>query len=111
MAKYPGVAIVVAGEELVVPGLSLRQVREYSEIGRLDRVVVGSEGGDVKARRAELLSIIHETIKRNHPSLGLDFLEESLTDRDLPELLTMILTTSGFTRKDKEAKSDPPPSP
>jgi len=111
VAKYPGITITIAGEEVVVPGLSLRQVREYNESGRLDRALQPGELVDVPVRRAELLAIVHETIRRNHPALAREFLEESLTERDLVELITMILTTSGFTRKDKENPADPPASP
>jgi len=111
MAKYPGVTITVAGEELVVPGISLRQVREYHESGRLDRVLAVWDAADVPARRAEALTIIHETIRRNHPTLAVDFLEAALAERDLAELLKIILTTSGFERKEKEGPADPPRSP
>ena len=94
-AKYAGVQVKIAGQDFVIPGLSFKQMRELTESGRIEKFAAIT-GMPTVEQQGLLLDLLTETMKRNHPSVGREFLEESVAVADAIEIVKIIFTTSGL---------------
>src|ERR1700756_2049118 len=102
-AKIPGVIISMSGQEFVVPPLNLGQLRRLMpQIRQLTDIGSSMDETQIDA----LIEIVTAAMQRNYPETSLDQVEELLDLGNAREVLTAILTGSGFRpRGEAQAKS------
>jgi hypothetical protein len=106
--KFAGVAIELGGKTYIVPGLSLRQVRDLSpEIAKMDGFTadtLASEYFDTA------VGIILPAIQRNYPSITRDDLEDVVDLNNVREIIPAVTGGSTAPRVQPGPGSVPPVS-
>lgn len=110
MPNLGGVKLVLGGREFVVPPLSLRQVRSFTEDGTFDKVgKIGNRLPSVEELDVAL-DVIHAALKRSYPDLGKDELLDLLDVGNLNDVMIAVCQAAGF-EKVKPGEAVSPKSP
>lgn len=100
MPKHDGITIKLAGEDYVVPPLSLGQVKRL-----LPNIEKMQQGSDTLAKFSSIVAIAHAALSRNYPDLKYEDLEEILDMGNFKTVLDAVMGASGFPRGEAPAES------
>lgn len=89
--KYPGKALVIAGETAIIPTLSLKQARENSDALKKLVKTQTEDAQQVMALYAEALPLFGLAIRRNYPTVSDEQLDEVLDYNLLKQVLPAML--------------------
>lgn len=93
---FPGIELEIKGQKLIVPALSLKQLREggMELMQKTDEIAKVSDNGyDTMELRGKL---IHMALQRNYPDLKLEDVMESLDLRNTVPTWLAVLGVSGL---------------
>lgn len=94
--KYRGVPIVMDGRTFVVPSLSLRQYRDFSEA--LSTPVEVETKEQLLEAWDKYVPIIGTALRRNYPNLSDESLNDWLDLDSFPEALRAVQNAAGMTK-------------
>jgi hypothetical protein len=95
--KFPGVPIVLNGETLLIPSLSLRQVQEnYDLLSKPFEITTEN----LLEHFDTFLPIIALAIQRNYPDVAEDDLRDWLALSSFYKVLAIVKGVSGLTEVD-----------
>jgi hypothetical protein len=101
MPKHEGITIKLAGEEYVVPPLSLGQVKRL-----LPNIEKMQQGTDTLDKFSSVVAIAHAALNRNYPDLKYEDVEELIDMGNFKAVLDAVMGASGFQRGGAQAGSD-----
>ncbi|MBF0402096.1 MAG: hypothetical protein HQL90_15195 [Magnetococcales bacterium] len=94
MPPHEGIKVQFAGNEWVVPALSLGQIK------RLMPHFQALQGGAFSIEQIDSsIQVIHAALSRNYPSLQVEDVEEMVDLVTMPILMDAILQASGLLRQ------------
>ena len=95
MAKHDGVKMRVGGRELIIPALTIKQVRGLrSQFDAMQSI--GDNVAPTDEQIGAVTEVIHSAVVRNYPDLTLDDLEELLDLSTMQAVVKAIMGQSGL---------------
>ncbi len=91
-AKHPGIAVVVDGQELIVPSLTVRQFKQHQEI----LTKPPAEGMDAATFMESRIPAIGDALRRNYPDITDDALLDKVDLANFRELVRAVQAASGM---------------
>jgi hypothetical protein len=100
--KYKGVPLDFGTHRLIVPGLSLRQLRENKDLVATCIALeaeAAAGGKDVLFKMLDpVASLVHMALQRNYPAVTKAKVEDVLDTNNMTEYVTAIMGQSGLVR-------------
>lgn len=96
--KIPGLRVVLAGREFVVPPLSLGQVEQLRE--RISAVQAAPDAQSIST----ILDAATAALQRNYPELKREEVAELIDVGNMMEVFGAVMDVSGLKRKAQEAE-------
>lgn len=94
MAKYDGVKMRVGGRELIVPALTIKQVRSLR--AEFDQMQGIKDAAPTDDQIGAVTRVIHSAVVRNYPDMTQDDLEELLDLSTMQAVVKAIMGQSGL---------------
>ncbi len=91
MLKHDGITIKLAGQDYVVPPLSLGQVKRLFPI--IEKM---QSAGNTVEKFSSLVAIAHAALSRNYPDLKIEEVEELVDMGNFKMVMDTIMGSSGF---------------
>lgn len=98
--RFPGVPFTLAGRSLLVPGLSLKQMKENKptllKFVELDKQQRAGTLVDPFEMNDAMASLIQLAISRNHADITMEMIEEEVDTNSMQSLMEAIMGGSGL---------------
>lgn len=95
MAKHDGVKMRVGGRELIIPALTIKQVRalrgQFDAMQGIKENVMPSD-----EQIGAVTEVIHSAVVRNYPDMTIDTLEELMDLTTMQAVVKAIMGQSGL---------------
>ena len=89
-----GIEIKIGDDLLIVPALSLKQVRLLRS--KIETMTDGSFDAD---NMATVVEVVHAALTRNYPAITIDEVEDGLDMRNMAQAMNAVMAISGLEKK------------
>jgi hypothetical protein len=105
MTVYKGATVQIGDESVVIPPLSLGQLRNglIEKLAEHDQLLADGKTFEMFVKRGE---IIFEALKRNYPDFDQTKFFDFLDVRNTQEIWLTVLGMSGFTQGEAQAATE-----
>lgn len=98
MAKYEGMTVVLAGEERVLPPLTLRSLRRLTP----QLKALASLAPDALPNEDQITAVaevVHASMIRNYPDVTLEQVEEMVDLGNLETVISAVMSVAGLEKR------------